>query len=25
MTTRFDPKPGSSSGHDTKTWKIYRN
>jgi len=25
MATSFDPKRGSSSGHDTRTWNIYRN
>jgi hypothetical protein len=25
MATSFDPKLGSSSGHDTGTWNMYRN
>ena len=25
MTTSFDPKVGSSSGHETRTWNMYRN
>jgi len=25
MTTSFDPENASSSGHNTRTWNIYRN
>lgn len=25
MATSFDPKLGSSSGHETRTWNMYRN
>jgi len=25
MAASFDPKLGSSTGHDTRNWNVYRN